>query len=553
MFFQWGLLLVAISLCFLIKGFDFLLSLSVVVVEYNLFSSGNFEFKFFFLFDWMSVMFCSIVLLISGVVVIYSNDYMKEDKLKIYFCYGVLMFIGSMLIMIVSPNLMMILVGWDGLGFVSYVLVIFYQNYNSNSAGMMTVLSNRIGDVMILLSLVYMLNFGVLDFYKQNEFFALVGFMMIFVGMTKSAQIPFSAWLPMAMAAPTPVSALVHSSTLVTAGVYLLIRLSLLFQIEMFSKFLLYISLVTSLMAGVSAILETDLKKIIALSTLSQLGLMMTALSLGQEDLAFFHLLVHAVFKAMLFLCAGFMIHSSLGIQDIRFFGGLSNASPMVSVSFSVANMSLFGVPFLSGFYSSDFILEKIYEKNCNFFVILVMIVATICTCIYSLRVMYYIMWSEPGKLVVFYISWSNWMEVPIFFMGLVVLVFGSVFSWVLFPNYEVGLVFMNLSMINIAILLIGIWIFFVVYFDSVGKLSIKVNNFLSSMWFLSTFSGSLFLNIMFISGHLSKVDSSWVEEVGPQGIFKVKLLFVLVFQWIQVSSFKSLFTFFIVLLLLNF
>nr|AIZ58566.1 NADH dehydrogenase subunit 5 [Ornithodoros compactus] len=553
MFFQWGLLLVAMSLCFLIKGFNFLVSLSVVVVEYNLFSSGNFEFKLFFLFDWMSVMFCSVVLLISGMVVIYSNDYMKEDKLKIYFCYGVLMFIGSMLIMVVSPNLMMILVGWDGLGFVSYVLVIFYQNYNSNSAGMMTVLSNRIGDVMILLSLVYMLNFGVLDFYKQDEFFVLVGFMMIFVGMTKSAQIPFSAWLPLAMAAPTPVSALVHSSTLVTAGVYLLIRLSLLFQVEMFSKFLLYISLATSLMAGVSAILETDLKKIIALSTLSQLGLMMTALSLGQGDLAFFHLLIHAVFKAMLFLCAGFMIHSSLGIQDIRFFGGFSNASPMVSVSFSVANMSLFGVPFLSGFYSSDFILEKIYEKNCNFFVILVMIIATICTCIYSLRVMYYIMWSESGKLVDFYISWSNWMEVPIFFMGLMVLVFGSVFSWVLFPNYEVGLVFMNLSMINIAILLIGIWIFFVVYFDSVGKLSTKVNNFLSSMWFLSTFSGSLFLNMVFISGHLSKVDSSWVEEVGPQGIFKVKLLFVSVFQWIQVSSFKSLFTFFIVLLLLNF
>nr|AIZ58618.1 NADH dehydrogenase subunit 5 [Ornithodoros moubata] len=553
MFFQWGLLLVTLSLCFLIQGFDFLVSLSIVVVEYNLFSSGNYEFKFFFLFDWMSVMFCSVVLLISGMVIIYSNDYMSEDKLKIYFCYGVLMFIGSMLIMIVSPNLMMILVGWDGLGLVSYVLVIFYQNYNSNSAGMMTVLSNRIGDVMILLSLVYMLNFGVLDFYKQDEFFVLVGFMMIFVGMTKSAQIPFSAWLPSAMAAPTPVSALVHSSTLVTAGVYLLIRLSLLFQIEMFSKFLLYVSLATSLMAGVSAILETDLKKIIALSTLSQLGLMMTVLSLGQEDLAFFHLLTHAVFKAMLFLCAGFMIHSSLGIQDVRFFGGFSNVSPMVSVSFSIANMSLFGVPFLSGFYSKDFILEKIYEKNCNFFVILVMIVATICTCVYSLRVMYYIMWSESGKLVDFYISWSNWMEAPIFFMGLMVLVFGSMFSWVLFPNYEVGLVFMNLSLINIAILLIGIWIFFVMYFGSVGKLSIKVNNFFSSMWFLSTFSGSLFLDMMFISGHLSKVDSSWVEEVGPQGIFSVKLLFVLVFQWIQASSFKSLFMFFIVLLLLKF
>nr|NP_996546.1 NADH dehydrogenase subunit 5 [Ornithodoros porcinus]BAD12476.1 NADH dehydrogenase 5 [Ornithodoros porcinus] len=552
MFLKWGLLLILLSMWFLIEGFMFLMRLSVIIIEYYLYFFGNFELKFFFLFDWMSMMFCSVVLFISGMVVIYSNDYMKGDKFKIYFCYGVLLFIGSMLLMIMSPNLLMILLGWDGLGLVSYVLVIFYQNYNSNSAGMITVMSNRVGDVMILLSLVFVLNFGVLDFYGQTGIFMLVGIMMIVVGMTKSAQIPFSAWLPAAMAAPTPVSALVHSSTLVTAGVYLLIRLSMIFQIEMFSKFLLYISLGTALMAGLGAILETDLKKIIALSTLSQLGLMMTILSLGQEDLAFFHLLTHAVFKAMLFLCAGFMIHSSMSIQDIRFLGGFSNVSPLVGVSFSVANMSLFGVPFLSGFYSKDLILEKIYESNCNFFVILVMITATICTCIYSLRVMYYIMWSEPGSVVIFYISWSNWMEIPIFFMGLMVLVFGSVLSWILFPNYEVGLVFLNLKMINVVILLMGVWFFFFAYFGEIGKLNVKMNNFLGSMWFMSTFSGGVFLRMMLMGDSFSKVDSGWVEEFGPQGLFGVQSLFAVMLQWFQMSSLKSLFMFMVVVMMLS-
>nr|AIZ58657.1 NADH dehydrogenase subunit 5 [Ornithodoros phacochoerus] len=553
MFFSWGLLLILLSLCFLGGGFVFLVKLSVVIVEYYLYFFGNFELKFFFLFDWMSMMFCSVVLFISGMVVIYSNDYMSMDKFKIYFCYGVLLFIGSMLLMIMSPNLMMILLGWDGLGLVSYVLVIFYQNYNSNSAGMMTVMSNRVGDVMILLSLVYVLNFGVLDFHEQGGCFVLVGMMMIFVGMTKSAQIPFSAWLPAAMAAPTPVSALVHSSTLVTAGVYLLIRLSLIFQIEMFSKFLLYISLGTALMAGLGAILETDLKKIIALSTLSQLGLMMIILSLGKEDLAFFHLLTHAVFKAMLFLCAGFMIHSSLGVQDIRLFGGFMGVSPLVSVSFSIANMSLFGVPFLSGFYSKDLILESIYEKNCNFFVVLGMVVATVCTCIYSLRVMYYIMWSEPGKMTVFCIGWSSWMEIPVFFMGLMVLVFGAVFGWILFPNYEVGLIFLNLKMINVVILLIGLWSFFFVYFGEVGKLEVKVNNFLGSMWFMSSFSGPMFLFMMLMGESFSSLDSGWVEEFGPQGVFGVKSFFAVMFQWFQMSMLKSLFAVVIIFLLFNF
>lgn len=175
--------------------------------------------------------------------------------------------------------------------------------------------------------------------------------------ITKRAQIPFSAWLPAAIAAPTPVSALVHSSTLVTAGVYLLIRFSFILG-ETCSIFLLFISTITIFISGIVAVFEYDLKKIIALSTLRQLGIIIFAISLGLYNVAFFHLLTHALFKALLFLCAGVLIHGVGNTQDIRSFGALSLNYPVVTVCINLANLSLCGIPFLAGFYSKDLIVE---------------------------------------------------------------------------------------------------------------------------------------------------------------------------------------------------
>jgi len=185
--------------------------------------------------------------------------------------------------------------------------------------------------------------------------------------MTKRAQIPFSAWLPAAMAAPTPVSALVHSSTLVTAGVYLLIRFSpALGGVE--QRVLLLLAGLTMFMAGLGANFETDLKKIIALSTLSQLGVIMGILALGYAKLAFFHLLAHALFKALLFMCAGSVIHSVGGTQDIRSIGGLIYSMPLSITSINLANLALCGTPFLAGFYSKDLILEVAFSRAVNEF-----------------------------------------------------------------------------------------------------------------------------------------------------------------------------------------
>nr|YP_009142410.1 NADH dehydrogenase subunit 5 [Trilophidia annulata]AKH04346.1 NADH dehydrogenase subunit 5 [Trilophidia annulata] len=319
------------STIFLMIGVYYLMFDYSVFVEWELFSLNGSMVIMTFIFDWMSLIFMSFVMYISSLVIYYSNDYMYGEKNINRFIMIVLMFIFSMGLLIISPNLISILLGWDGLGLVSYCLVIYYQNVKSYNAGMLTALSNRIGDVAILISISWMLNFGSWNYIYYYDFICdsfemkFITMLIILASMTKSAQIPFSSWLPAAMAAPTPVSALVHSSTLVTAGVYLLIRFSPMLMTYGFGSFLLLIGCMTMFMAGFGANFEFDLKKIIALSTLSQLGLMMSILSMGYSNLAFFHLLTHALFKALLFMCAGSMIHNLKDCQDIRYMGSIMN------------------------------------------------------------------------------------------------------------------------------------------------------------------------------------------------------------------------------------
>jgi NADH-ubiquinone oxidoreductase chain 5 len=217
-----------------------------------------------------------------------------------------------------------------------------------------------------------------------------VGVLVVLAAITKRAQIPFSAWLPAAIAAPTPVSALVHSSTLVTAGVYLLIRFSPLLQGSRVRSILLLVSGLTIFIAGLGANFEFDLKKIIALSTLSQLGLIIRILSIGFYKLAYFHLLTHALFKALLFICAGAVIHNIKDSQDIRNIGGLVSQIPYTGACLNVANLALCGIPFLAGFYSKDLILEMATLSPLNTFSFFLFFFSTGLTICYSLRLVYY-------------------------------------------------------------------------------------------------------------------------------------------------------------------
>lgn len=249
------------------------------------------------------------------------------------------------------------------MGLISYCLVIYYPTKKSRSAGILTVLRNRVGDICILFLIGWFAVTGDSNFFCWGQVSSplsdleVISLTVILAAITKRAQIPFSAWLPAAIAAPTPVSALVHSSTLVTAGVYLLIRFSPLLR-NFRNTLLLSISCLTIFISGLVAFFEHDLKKVIALSTLSQLGVMIFAISVHLPEVAFFHMLTHALFKALLFLSAGAIIHGACDFQDLRLYGSLVLNFPLVGVCLNLANLSLCGLPFLAGFYSKDMIVE---------------------------------------------------------------------------------------------------------------------------------------------------------------------------------------------------
>jgi NADH-ubiquinone oxidoreductase chain 5 len=258
----------------------------------------------------------------------------------------------------------------------------------------------------------------------------------LLAAITKSAQIPFSSWLPAAMAAPTPVSALVHSSTLVTAGIYLLIRFNVLLAGTNLGSFLLLFGGLTIFIAGLGANFEFDLKKIIALSTLSQLGLIIRILAIGFPKLAFFHLLTHALFKALLFICAGAIIHNMKDSQDIRFIGGLVMSMPLTSSCFNLSNLALCGTPFLAGFYSKDLILEVASLSYINVFRFILYFFSTGLTVCYSLRLVYYSISGDFNTFSLHPLSDEGWVILRrIMSLSFIAVLGGSLLSWALFPT----------------------------------------------------------------------------------------------------------------------
>nr|YP_009743791.1 NADH dehydrogenase subunit 5 [Adhemarius dentoni]QIE12528.1 NADH dehydrogenase subunit 5 [Adhemarius dentoni] len=511
----------------------FIMNNMVIFFELDLISFNSVSIVMSILLDWMSLLFMMFVLMISSVVIYYSKSYMNSELNLFRFVILVVLFVFSMILLILSPNIVSILLGWDGLGLVSYCLVIYYQNFKSFNAGMLTALSNRIGDVMILVVISWMLNYGswnyifYLNFMKNDFIMTFIGFMIIMASMTKSAQIPFSSWLPAAMAAPTPVSALVHSSTLVTAGVYLLIRFNLLIVKVFFIKFLLLMGMLTMFMAGISANYEYDLKKIIALSTLSQLGLMMSILSMGFPDLAFFHLLTHAMFKALLFMCAGVIIHMMNNIQDIRYMGGISFYLPLTCLCLNISNMALCGIPFLAGFYSKDLILEMISFSSLNILVFLFYYISTGLTMYYTIRLLMYLMINDLNLLSIYNLYDEDYIMLKsMFILLLMSLISGSFLSWFIFYYpYMIYLPF-NLKMMVIYVSLLGGLLGFLVSNMNIYSLnkfifSYSLNNFLCLMWFMPSLS-TYGLNYYFLNlgqNLLKIVDMGWSELYTGQGI----------------------------------
>nr|UUG47466.1 NADH dehydrogenase subunit 5 [Ips shangrila] len=556
--------MVYFSIFFILSIFSFVMSLMFISGNHSIFleigvlNILGISIEGVLYLDWMTFLFMSFVFFISSMILNYSSEYMIGDKFLKRFIFLMIMFVCSMMMLILNLNLISILIGWDGLGLVSYALVIYYQNVKSNSAGMLTALSNRIGDAAIILAISFSVHYGSFNFvfylswWSQEEsgFMNMILILIILAAMTKSAQLPFSSWLPAAMAAPTPVSSLVHSSTLVTAGVYLLIRVSGALSLEM-TEFLLIVSLLTMFMAGLAANLEYDLKKIIALSTLSQLGLMMTILSLGESNLAFMHLLIHALFKALLFMCAGAIIHNFGDNQDIRNMGGLASKLPLTGACMNISNFALCGLPFLSGFYSKDLIAEFLSLQYSSVLVYFIFYFSIGLTAAYSIRLSYYVFWSEAKFMSLSGFSDENNGVMTKSMLGLVgmVVFMGSFYSWVFLdtPYFIILPSFMKIMTLFFIFfgLIVGVELVQMEFFYKNLYLNTKnISLFLAGMWnspIIST-AGINKHTLFYGKALYSVLDQGWLEYYGSSGIFHMIKMTLFNIQFIFSSNHLKMF-----------
>nr|AXJ93300.1 NADH dehydrogenase subunit 5 [Nereis sp.] len=477
-------------------------SMNKTMIEWEIIYTSNTSLNIPILLDPTSMLFTSTVLLIASSVMQFAKTYMINDKFSDRFIILVLMFVSSMIMLILLPHTMFLLLGWDGLGITSFILVIYYNNPKSLGAGMITAMTNRIGDVMMLMTIALMLNESnwlTMNQWMNNKFTIIAAMMVLIAAMTKSAQMPFSSWLPAAMAAPTPVSALVHSSTLVTAGVYLIYRFfPLMEKWSSFKPVLLIISTMTMLMASASAMAECDMKKIIALSTLSQVAMMMFTLSLGLPEIAFFHLITHALFKALLFICAGNMIDIHHHSQDLRLMGNLSNQLPISTTSILIANMALCGMPFLSGFYSKDLIIESssMMMMKKNTVIMILFIIATTMTTAYSSRMTIHMILSPTQSQPSQYINEKESHTMSTMSLSLMAIMGGSTMNWIFIspimePNFSSIFKYMAPIMM-LSGLVMGLSSYYYAY-PMLNPL-IQMN---CSMWFSSPLSSHLSPNAL--------------------------------------------------------
>ena len=515
-----SLIFLFLIICFYLCSI-FFIRINEILIEWEVISIGSRRIHFILILDNISSYFLFLVRLISGSVIIFSTRYIIREKFFSRFIMLVFFFVISIYLLILSPNLISLLLGWDGLGVTSYLLVIFYQSNKSYNAGILTAITNRLGDVGLLISISMLLFLGNWNYIYISSFSLicsnLLVYLIIISACTKRAQIPFSAWLPAAIAAPTPVSALVHSSTLVTAGVYLLIRINLIIIEINIAYILLLIGIITIIIAGITAIIEIDIKKIIALSTLRQLGIIMLILGIGNPMLSFFHLLSHAFFKAILFMCAGIIIHNIKDYQDIRKIGiSYNNLNFCISIII-IANIRLCGLPFLRGFYSKDLIIEIILIKGKNLFLFIFIIIGTILTVLYSCRLNFLVRLNFLKLESLFFISENSiFIIIGIVFLLPFSIIGGIIISWNLININKLIYLPVWIKLSVIILILISISLFYFIFI----KIFIYKNNiliwFFRNIWFLPlSYNISLTkINLLFSSMFFKFIEIRWSELV---------------------------------------